>query len=228
MPVNLVKEFKSFMMNQEIVFEMQSDREITIYPKSKEQKRDVYFYVMHKFADQRQLEIHYDYSQMSIESNESRKMALEEIEGFARDFHSFIEIDHGNEVKIFYRTEGTRRVIARFVKKYYDRKFFLDESATASDFLHITFKALYVDGMALSEDVYEYFTKKLTAIAESYHSEISFVSINEIVVTSPTEKIRQSLKMRFRDYENVKVYRDNGTTNYLRITYVLSASEATG
>lgn len=224
MDKSLIENFKGFLENRGIEYSQLSDKEFTIHLKDRYEKTDVYYFIRQRFLDDEiPIQINYDYSKLKVESYQAFKNSVRDLKKMAADFHSFVKID-GSYVTIYYPTEKVKKVLNRYVSKFYDRRFYLDEAETKASRLYFVLMPKMVNGQ-LNEELYLDYMHKLFKIVENAGAKANMPSHYEVLVTAPSQQVRQDLSVRLRGYNGLRIVDDNGEVRSLVINYLVKENK---
>lgn len=219
----LIDNFKYFMENRAIEYSQLSKDEFIVFPKNKHDKLDVYYFMKQRFTDDNGPQIRYDFSKMKIESYDDFKQIINDMKKLSNDFHSILKVER-NKITVYYPTEKVKEVFAKYVRKLYDRRFYVDQAETKAATLYIALIPKLVNG-ELNEELYLDYMHKLFKIVENAGGEVSMPSHYEVIVTAPDDETRQSLTVRLRGYEGLIIINDDGTKKSLVINYLVKENK---
>lgn len=188
--------------------EILSKNEIKVYPTSKEKK--VFFYhEVRKIKEehpQTPLDVIYDHTNMQVLSNEERKKEISKIGELVRKFRGFIEVNNGNQVNCYMKSEATVEVIKKNLHKWYDMIFWLDDQQTKKSPLFINVRQIYRDGEAMSLQEKNAAIHRMEEFAKKYGGEVEIISRSEVAIYVKTEKQQKVIESFTRKYNGLKVY----------------------
>lgn len=188
--------------------EILSKNEIKVYPTSKE-KKVCFYHEVRKIKEehpQTPLDVIYDHTNMQVLSNEERKKEISKIGELVRKFRGFIEVNNGNQVNCYMKSEATVEVIKKNLHKWYDLIFWLDDQQTKKSPLFINVRQIYQDGEAMSLQEKNGAIRRIEEFAKKYGGEVEIISRSEVEVYVKTEKQQKVIESFTRKYNGLKVY----------------------
>lgn len=211
------KEFQSFLDDQNIVHEFESEFEVVIYPKNVEDKHQVYLFLRRKLIGQVQLRVRYDYIALKTESYQLYCEALRRLRVLAVNNGCILFESSKTSFTIYYRTASAKQILQQGIKSYYDRKFMLDPQGERTGLLYLQLKPLYADGVALNQAELFEIRKRLFSVAEFCHCQLIQSSQFEFMCYAPNPTILQIVDHKLSCYRGLQIWDEHNDIRRLNV-----------
>lgn len=205
MQSELWDRFRFFLNCQAIEFDQLSRTEFKLFPRGQPDRLAVEVFVKQVFVDEPLPILMFDYSKAKAESYWIYRKAIQDLMIFVEGNKGFLDVSlSGSQIKIFWQDEQSLLAIKKYVSRFEERKFELDENGERAALLVFNYTPIY-SHYGLNDTLFLHIQDEMERFADHFATTIIAEGHQELIAYCPNVEVAKRFKDRFSKYCDLKV-----------------------